>query len=130
MARPSISLFASALIAVRLAAARNTRGDGRMGDKSDPRRAERVLLRADIEFRRPGEHRWRVNILDFSPIGCRVDLPVKVDTDDTVWISLPGIETIQGTVCWVKEWVAGIEFASPLYPSVFDMVRERMRKAE
>jgi hypothetical protein len=38
-----------------------------MGDKSDPRRAERVSLRADIEFRRSGEHRWRVNILDFSP---------------------------------------------------------------
>ena len=30
---------------------------------------------------------------------------------------------MQGTVCWVKEWEAGIEFANPLYPAVFDMVR-------
>ena len=101
-----------------------------MGDKSDPRRAERVSLRADIEFRRSGEHRWRVNILDFSPKGCRVNLPVKVDPNDMVWISLPGIESIQGVVCWVKEWEAGIEFTNSLYPPVFDMVRERMRKAE
>jgi len=101
-----------------------------MVDNSDPRRAERVPLRADIDFRRPGEHRWRVNILDFSPAGCRVEAPVRVAVDDTIWISLPGIETIQGTVCWVKEWEAGIEFTNPLYPSVFEMVRERMSKAE
>ena len=101
-----------------------------MVDDADPRRAERVPLRADIEFRRTGEHRWRVNILDFSPEGCRVDLPVRVVVDDNVWISLPGIESIQGTVCWVKEWEAGIEFANPLYPSVFELVRSRMRSAE
>jgi hypothetical protein len=101
-----------------------------MVDDSDPRRAERIPLRADIEFRRTGEHCRRVNILNFSPEGCRVDLPVKVEVDDVVWISLPGIESIQGTICWVKEWEAGVEFAKPLYPSVFDMVRERMRKAE
>jgi len=100
-----------------------------MVDDSDPRRAERVSLRADIEFRRSGEHRWRVNILDFSPEGCRVDLPVKVDPNDMVWISLPGIESIQGTVCWVKEWEAGIEFSNPLYPAVFDMIRSRMISA-
>jgi hypothetical protein len=130
MARPSISLFASGLIAVRLVAGSERRGDLFMVDDSDPRRAERVPLRADIEFRRVGEHRWRVNILDFSPEGCRVDLPVKVDVEDLVWISLPGIESIQGIVCWVKEWEAGVQFAKPLYPSVFDMVRERMSKAE
>ena len=101
-----------------------------MVDNTDPRRAERVPLRADIEFRRTGEHRWRVNILDFSPAGCRVELPVRVKPDDTIWISLPGIETIQGTVCWVKEWEAGVEFASALHPAVFDMVRARMRAAE
>ena len=101
-----------------------------MSDNEDPRRAERVPLRADIEFRRAGGQRWRVNILDFSPEGCRVALPIKVDPDDMVWISLPGIESIQGAVAWVKEWEAGVEFSNPLYPSVFEMVRDRMRKAE
>ena len=101
-----------------------------MSDKEDPRRAERVSLRADIEFRKAGDHRWRVNILDFSPEGCRVSLPINVDPDDSVWISLPGIESIQGVVAWVKEWEAGIKFANPLYPSVFEMIRDRMRKAE
>ncbi len=101
-----------------------------MADNRDPRRAQRVALRADIEFRRTGEPRWRVNILDFSAQGCRIDLPVKVDADDTIWISLPGLESIQGTVCWVKDWQAGVEFGRPLHPSVFEMIHERMRTAE
>ena len=93
------------------------------------RRAERVSLRADIDFRRTGERRWRVNILDFSPQGCRVELPVRVASEDTIWISLPGVEALQGRICWVKDWVAGVEFDRPMHPAVFDMVKERMRKA-
>ena len=98
--------------------------------ESHGRRAERVPLRADIDFRRTGEHRWRVNLLDFSPEGCRVDLPVRVKTGDNIWISLPGIEALQGRVCWVEEWVAGIEFDKPIHQAVFDMVHERMRRGE
>lgn len=94
------------------------------------RRAERVPLRADIDFRRTGEHRWRVNILDFSPEGCRVELPVRVLVDDMIWISLPGIEALQGRICWVKEWIAGVEFERPMHPAVFGMVEERMRRGE
>lgn len=94
------------------------------------RRAERVSLRADIDFRRTGERRWRVNILDFSPQGCRVELPVRVTSEDKIWISLPGVEALQGRICWVKDWVAGVEFDRPIHPAVFDMVQERMRKAD
>jgi len=101
-----------------------------LADRNTPRRAERVPLRADVDFRRAGDHRYRVNILDFSPEGCRIEAPVSVATGDMIWISLPGLESIQGAVCWVKEWNVGIEFSRPLYPSVFDMLRDRMRQAK
>lgn len=101
-----------------------------MDEGGEPRRAERVSLRADIDFRRTGEHRWRVNILDFSPQGCRIEVPIHVVPEDTIWISLPGIESIQGRACWVKEWEVGVEFDHPLHPSVFELVRTRMREAE
>ena len=100
-----------------------------MADSSEPRRTERVQLRADIDFRRSGDHRYRVDILDFSPEGCRMEVPVTVSPGDTIWISLPGIESIQAEVCWVKEWTVGVEFSRPLYPSVFEMVRDRMKAA-
>ena len=94
------------------------------------RRAERIPLQADIEFRRPGEHRWRVNIQDISPQGCRVELPIRVAEEDTVWVNFPGLEAIQGRVCWVDEWTAGIEFDRPLHSAVFEMVERRMRGDE
>ena len=100
-----------------------------MADAIKPRRGERVQLRADVDFRRSGDHRYRVNILDFSPEGCRIESPVTVSVGDTIWISLPGLESIQGQVCWVKQWTVGVEFVRPLYPSVFAMVRDRMGTA-
>jgi len=100
-----------------------------LADAIKPRRGERVQLRADVDFRRSGDHRYRVNILDFSPEGCRIESPVTVSVGDTIWISLPGLESIQGQVCWVKQWTVGVEFARPLYPSVFAMVRDRMGTA-
>ena len=95
---------------------------------SHGRKAERIPLHADIDFRRSGEHRWRVNIVDVSPQGCRVELPVRVTPDDKIWITFPGLEAIQGKICWVDEWIAGVEFDRPLYPSVFEMVEQRMRR--
>lgn len=92
-----------------------------------PRRAERELLHAEIDFRRQGDHRYRVRLLDFSRLGCRIEVPVKVSLDDVIWVNLPGLEAIQGSVCWVDEWIAGVEFDRPLYPSVFEAVRDRMR---
>lgn len=97
---------------------------------SHGRKAERTPLHADIDFRRTGEHRWRVNIVDVSPQGCRVELPVRVATDDKIWITFPGLEAIQGKICWVDEWIAGVEFDRPLYPAVFEMVEQRMRRGE
>ena len=91
------------------------------------RRAERISLRAEIDFRRAGEHRWRVEILDMSPEGCRVEVPISVGPEDVIWISFPGLETIQGKICWVKEWTVGIEFENPLHPAVFDMLQQRIR---
>lgn len=94
------------------------------------RKAERIPLHADIDFRRTGEHRWRVNVLDISLQGCRVELPIRVTPEDMIWVTFPGIEAIQGKICWVREWVAGVEFDRPLHPAVFDMVERKMRRGE
>ena len=59
-----------------------------------------------------------------------MEVPVSVVSGDRIWISLPGIESIQAEVCWVKEWIVGVEFARPLYPAVFELVRDRMKTAK
>ena len=92
-----------------------------MTNASQPRRAERVPIGADISLRRSFE------ILDLSLHGCRVELVERVRKGDRLWISLPGIETLEAITCWVDGFVAGAEFIRPLHPSVFDMLTARMR---
>ena len=57
-------------------------------------------------------------------------MPVKVVADDMIWISIPGIEALQGRIRWVKDWMAGVEFDHPIHPAVFEMIHERMRRGE
>ncbi len=83
-------------------------------------------MAADISLRRSFDTRYQVRILDFSPHGCRIELVERVRPGDRVWISLPGIETIEATTCWVDGFVAGVEFVHPLHPSVFDMLTAKM----
>ena len=97
-----------------------------MSEAVQPRRAERVPIGADISLRRSFETRYQVKILDLSPHGCRVELVERVRPGDRLWISLPGIETLEATACWVDNFVAGVEFAHPLHPSVFAMLTARM----
>lgn len=98
-----------------------------MGDARQPRREERTPISAEISLRRSFETRYQVQIVDLSPHGCRVELVERVQPGDRLWISLPGIETIEATTCWVEDFVAGVEFSRPLHPSVFDMMTARMR---
>ncbi len=97
-----------------------------MIEADQPRRAQRVPIIAEIALRRSFDTRYAVNLLDFSSAGCRVELVERVLPGARLWISLPGIETIEARACWVDEFVAGVEFIAPLHASVFDMLVARM----
>lgn len=99
-----------------------------MSEADRPRRTDRVPIGAEISMRRSFDTSYRVQLLDFSPQGCRIELVERVQVGDRLWISLPGIETVEATACWVENFVAGVEFVAPLHPSVFDMLTTRMQK--
>ena len=100
-----------------------------MSDADQPRRTDRVPIGAEISMRRSFDTRYRVQLLDFSPQGCRIELVERVRVGDRLWISLPGIETVEAITCWVDNFVAGVEFVNPLHPSVFDMLTTRMKRS-
>ena len=49
-----------------------------------PRRAQRVPLTCEVEFRRHGDAHYRVDLLDFSPEGCCISPPIKVEPGESV----------------------------------------------
>jgi hypothetical protein len=91
------------------------------------RKAERIDLRTFVHFRQPGYHRTEVTLLDISPTGCRLDLPERATVGQIVWVTLPGLQPIESRVVWLQDWIAGLAFASPLYPAVYDALVARLR---
>jgi hypothetical protein len=93
-----------------------------------PRKAVRVNLRTFVHLRKSGYHRTEVTLLDVSAVGCKVDLPERVTAGETVWVTLPGLQPIETRVAWARDWIAGLQFETPLYPAVFEALVERLRK--
>ena len=92
----------------------------------DPRRADRVPLNCEIEFRRHGDARYPVDLLDFSPEGCCISPPVRVEPGESVWLRIPGMEMLHAQVAWAEQWKVGLEFDKPFHPAVFDSVVKRL----
>ncbi len=94
---------------------------------NESRRGNRVPMTCDVEFRRHGDARYKVEVIDLSPEGCCISPPVRIEQGESVWLRLPGMEAIHAKVAWVRDWKAGIEFDRPFYPSVFELVVKKLK---
>ena len=85
-----------------------------------PRKSARVSLDAQVSLRRTGRMPYKVTVRDASPHGCKVEFVERPTLDERAWIKFEGLEPLEATVCWVKGFVAGIQFEKPIHPAVFD----------
>jgi hypothetical protein len=90
------------------------------------RKSARVPLQADVQLRRRGQHHYVVNVFDISIEGCKLEFVERPRLDETVWVKFEGYDAIQSTVCWVEGHTVGVEFERPIYPSIFEMMIERL----
>ena len=97
-----------------------------MAKKHWPRRSERVTLLADINLRRIGKSNFRVTVTDASAEGCKVDLVERPSEDEQVLVKFDGLEPLEARVCWIDGHIAGLKYARPMHPAVFDLLVERL----
>ena len=83
-------------------------------------RETRTALDAEVALRRTGHHHYKVRVYDASPHGCRIEFVERPSLDERVWVKFEGLESIEGLVCWLDGFVAGVEFVKPIHPAVFD----------
>ena len=83
-------------------------------------REPRAVLDAEVALRRSGQQGYRVRIHDASPHGCRIELVERPRIDERVWVKFEGLDAVEGLICWVDGFVAGVEFVKPIHPAVFD----------
>ena len=93
----------------------------------DTRRSDRVPLNCDIEFKRHGDARYRVDLVDFSPQGCCISPPVRVEAGEPISLRIPDMSAIHGKIAWVRDWKAGVVFDQAFHEAVFDHVVRQLR---
>lgn len=92
----------------------------------EPRQGNRVPLNCDVDFKRHGDSRYRVELFDLSPHGCCLSPPIRVDKGDTISLRLPDLAAIHGQIAWVHGWKAGVQFDQPFHPAVFSQIIGRL----
>lgn len=95
-------------------------------DGQGQRKVLRTPIEADVKLRRNSHSVFRVPVVDVSTEGCRLEFVERPQVDDKVWVTFDGLETLEGRVCWVDGFLAGLEFDRPMHPAVFDNLLTRL----
>jgi hypothetical protein len=95
-----------------------------------PRRSERVPVTATVTLRKPGQPNFQVHIFDASPEGCKIEFVDRPGEGERIWVKFDGLETLEAEVCWVENFVMGVNFARPLHPAVVDLLVQRLKQGQ
>lgn len=91
------------------------------------RTSKRTEVAAEVALRRSGRPSFRVRVLEVSLTGCKLELVDRPDVDEQVWIKFDGLEAIEAIVRWTAGFKAGLKYANPIHPAVFELMLTRFR---
>ena len=77
---------------------------------------------------RCGMRRSSVDVVNISRTGAKLSTLDPMQPGSTFWIKLPGLETLEMSVVWVKGFEAGCRFLQPLHPAIFRVVAQAVRR--
>lgn len=64
-------------------------------------------------------------VVDLSVHGCRLLTFSSMDSNQPIWLNLPGLGMIAAVVVWADDLVAGCVFQAPLSNESFDALVSR-----
>ena len=93
----------------------------------------RRTMRLDVCFnaglREPGSaHKFEVDVIDLSMTGFRFETSFTIKPGSMVFVTIPGMSTLEATVHWSRGFIYGAQFDHPLHTAVFDLIAARHRK--
>lgn len=86
----------------------------------------RVPANSEVTLRRLGNLNFRVTVRDISPDGCSIDLVERPAVGETLHIKFDGLDVLECKVRWIDGYIAGLKFARPFHPAVFDILLVRL----
>jgi hypothetical protein len=109
--------------------------DGRAGIDFSPseeardhveRKERRLPTTAEAILRAPNRPSYRVAVYDLSPEGCQVEFVERPREGERLWVKFFGLDPLEAKVRWVERAKAGLMFANPIHPAVFELLLERL----
>lgn len=82
------------------------------------RHALRAPVALDAEIGKA--HRTLCKVIDISLHGARLQTYCALTRGSTIWLTLPGADTVAAVVKWADDFIAGCQFHAPLELDVFE----------
>lgn len=104
--------------------------DANHPDPPDEGKAPRALrkdVNARIGLRKRGYSQSKVDLLNISKSGFKIETGLQLAEGEQVFLNLPGLETRVARVAWTDKFTAGCEFDQPLADYVFDQIVARLK---
>ena len=99
-------------------------------EREQPRATERIAVDAEVMQRRQGQPNYRVRLFDVSRSGCKAEFVERPRVGDHIWIKFEGLESLGAEICWAEGFQAGLKYANPIHPAVFDLLMRRFSAAQ
>jgi hypothetical protein len=93
----------------------------------DTRRSQRAAIKARARFREAGANPYEVQIDDLSATGFRMISYTRPRTGTRIWVTLPGLQSLEAVVRRTEGNNHGCEFVLPLHPSVAEHMQSLLR---
>ncbi len=90
-----------------------------------PRVDERLLVEGEVTQRKMGQPWYQARLFDLSRHGCKIESVQRPRAGDRIWIKFAGLESLDAEVRWVEGLQAGLKYANPIHPAVFDLLSKQ-----
>ncbi len=84
------------------------------------RQFERGSVTIDAEIREKGAGRQKMSVIDLSRSGFRMHCIFLIPKDRTVFLTMPGFESLEARIAWHDDDYYGCEFKQRLHEAVYD----------
>lgn len=91
------------------------------------RGSARAPVKARARFREAGRNPFDVELHDLSSTGFRMVTFSRPRIGSSIWVTLPGLHTLEAIIRRGQHNEFGCEFVEPLYPAVAEYLQRRYR---
>ena len=101
---------------------------GTVARRYDHRRTLRLDVQVTAWLREQGSSfKFDVDIIDLSVAGFRFQTGARLLVGQHVFITIPGVVTLEAEIAWTERFIYGAAFERPLHTAVFDHIAAKFR---